>query len=138
MPVGSKLSRRDALKALSATVLLTSPAFLRAADDAPARRKMTINLVCGMIGVQANQRAAIDLAHAHGFESVEAMPNDLARMTAGEVKDLVAGMKSKNLVFGASGLPVDFRRDESAFQDSMKSLPRLADALQRAGVTRVG
>jgi sugar phosphate isomerase/epimerase len=99
---------------------------------------MTINLMGGMIGVRANQQAAIDLAHAHGFESVEAMPNDLARMSADQVKDLVAGMKSKNLVFGASGLPVEFRRDDAAFQESMKSLPRLAAALQRAAVTRVG
>src|SRR5687768_2289702 len=99
---------------------------------------MTINLMCGMIGVQANQRAAIDLAHAHGFESVEAMPNDLARMSADEVKDIGAGMKLQSLVFGAGGLPVEFRRVEGAFQDGMKSLPRLADALQRAGVNRVG
>ena len=137
MRVNPKLSRREALKTVSA-VLLTSPTLLSAAEAPPTKRKMTINLMCGMIGVQANQRAAIELAHAHGFESVEAMPNDLARMNADEVKELVDGMKSKNLVFGASGLPVEFRRDENAFQESMKSLPRLAAGLQRAGVTRVG
>jgi len=137
MRVNPKLSRREALKTVSA-VLLTSPTLLSAAEASATTRKMTINLMCGMIGVQANQRAAIELAHAHGFESVEAMPNDLARLNADEVKELVDGMKSKNLLFGASGLPVEFRRDESAFQESMKSLPRLAAGLQRAGVTRVG
>ena len=133
----SKISRREALGTLSASILLASPRLLRAADK-PAARRMTINLMCGMIGVRADQKTAIDLAHSHGFESVEAMPNDLARMSPDEMKDLVAGMKSKNLVWGASGLPVEFRRDDSAFQESMKSLPRLAEALQGAGVTRVG
>src|SRR5687768_6103991 len=137
MRVNQKLSRREALKTVSA-VLLTSPTLLSAAETPATKRKMTINLMCGMIGVRANQQAAIELAHAHGFESVEAMPNDLARMSADEVKNLLVGMKSKNLVFGASGLPVEFRRDECAFQESMKSLPRLAAGLQRAGVTRVG
>ena len=133
----SKISRREALGSLSASILLAAPGFLRAAEKSISRR-MTINLMCGMIGVRANQKAAIDLAHSHGFESVEAMPSDLARMSSDEVNDLVAGMKSKNLAWGAAGLPVEFRRDEGAFQESMKSLPPLAEALQRAGVTRVG
>jgi len=137
MPAIPKISRRNALGALSASVVFGAAGWLRAADR-PVSHRMTTNLMCGMIGVQANQKAAIDLAHAHGFESVEAMPGDLARMSADEVKGLLAGMKSKNLVFGAAGLPVEFRRDESAFQESMKSLPRLADALERAGVTRMG
>jgi sugar phosphate isomerase/epimerase len=131
----STFSRREVLKAISTGVLLTSAGILRAEQP---RTKMTINLVCGMIGVRASQREALDLAHAHGFQSIEAMPNDLARMSADELKDLVAGMKSKNIVWGASGLPVEFRRDENAFQESIKALPRLADALQRAGVKRVG
>src|SRR5688572_16150228 len=122
MRANPKLSRREALKTVSA-VLLISPTLLSAAETPAANRKMTINLMCGMIGVRADQRTAIELAHAHGFESVEAMPSDLARMSADEVKELVASMKSKNLVFGASGLPVEFRRDDAAFQDSMKSLP---------------
>jgi sugar phosphate isomerase/epimerase len=131
-----RISRRETFKMISAGMVVGSSGLLRA--DAKTNRRMTMNLMCGMIGVQANQRAAIELAHAHGFESVEAMPNDLVRMSADEVRDLIAGMKSKNIVFGAAGLPVEFRRDEDAFQESMKSLPRLADALQRAGVSRVG
>ena len=33
---------------------------------------MTMDLVCGAIGVSATQREAIELAARHGFESVEA------------------------------------------------------------------
>lgn len=136
MSQSTTLSRRHALQTIAVGTFAAMQPGLFAAD-APNRR-MTINLVCGMIGVQANQRAAIDLAHAHGFESVEAMPNDLARMSETELKELRAEMKSKNVAFGAAGLPVDFRQDEGRFLEGLKSLPRLASALQRAGVTRVG
>jgi sugar phosphate isomerase/epimerase len=47
-------------------------------------------------------------------------------------------MEAKGLVFGAAGLPVEFRRDAETFRSGMSSLPGFADALQRAGVTRVG
>ena len=33
---------------------------------------MTLNLVCGAIGVKADQKRAIELASKFGFESVEA------------------------------------------------------------------
>jgi sugar phosphate isomerase/epimerase len=135
----SKLSRREALQAISATLLASAGGVRSAAQSArPGARRMSINLVCGAIGVQADQRSAVELAHAHGFESVEAMPSDLARMSPEEVKELLAGMKSKNLGFGAAGLPVEFRQDEGKFVESLKAFPKLADALQRAGVTRVG
>ena len=103
-----------------------------------ANRKMTINLMGGMIGVRANQREAIELAHAHGFESVEAMGGELARMSEAEIKELLANMRGKSVVFGAAGLSVDFRGEEAKFEEGLKELPRIADALQRAEVTRVG
>ena len=91
-----------------------------------------------MIGVQADQREAIDLAHRHNFESVEPMPGFLADLSDEELGKLQKDMKSKGLVFGSAGLPVDFRQDESRFEEGMKVLPRLASALERAGVRRVG
>jgi sugar phosphate isomerase/epimerase len=99
---------------------------------------MTLNLTCGSIGVQANQRGAIELAAKHGFESVEAMPGDLAKLSDTEMAELSEWMKSKKVVFGAAGLPVDFRGDDARFEEGLRSLPRAAAALQRAGVTRMG
>lgn len=104
----------------------------------PGNRKMTINLVCGAIGVSANQTQAIDLAHRHGFESVEAQGEHLASLSKDQLDDLLADMKSKGVVFGAAGLPVDFRGADDSFRKGLKGLPRIAAGLQRAGVTRVG
>jgi sugar phosphate isomerase/epimerase len=101
-------------------------------------RAMTICLVCGNIGVTADQLQAIELAHRYGFESVEAYGNYLAGLSDGQRADLLASMKSKGIVFGAAGLPVDFRQDERRFEEGLKSLPRIAEGLERAGVDRVG
>jgi sugar phosphate isomerase/epimerase len=128
-------SRRDALKLFSATLL--SASIARAAE-ANAKRGMTINLMPGMIGVRANQRELIELAHGHGFESVEPLGAELARMGEAEIKDLLKTMRSKGVVFGAAGLPVDFRGEESKFEEGLKNLPKIADALKMAEVTRVG
>jgi sugar phosphate isomerase/epimerase len=88
--------------------------------------------------VRANQREVIELAHAHGFESVEAMGGELARMSADQIKELVETMRSKRVVFGAAGLPVDFRAEESRHEEGLRELPKIAEALQRAEVTRMG
>lgn len=130
------LSRRDALKYFSAG--LFGLATMRGFSAEASARKMTINLMPGMIGVRANQRELIELAHAHGFESVEPMGGELARMSEDEIKELLATMRTKRVVFGAAGLSVDFRGDESRFTEGLKDLPKIADALKQAEVTRVG
>ncbi len=111
----------------------------RNATAAPKRtRKMTIDLVCGSIGVRANQKQAIRYAAQYGFESVQPIAQELASLSKEELSELLALMKQKNIIFGAAGLPVDFRKDEQTFQKQLKSLPKLAAGLQRAGAKRIG
>jgi len=98
---------------------------------------MTIDLMCGSIGVSAKQPEAIDLAARHGFESVGVDVGYLASLSETQVRELNATLKEKNLKFGAAGLPVEFRQDQAKFEDSMKGLPAVAAGLQRAGVDRI-
>jgi sugar phosphate isomerase/epimerase len=107
----------------------------QAADAVP--RKMTIDLVCGSIGVSANPRQAIEFAARFGFESVEPNSQFLASLSDDQLADLKADMKTKNLVFSATGLPVEFRQDEGRFSSGLKELPAYASSLQRAGATRI-
>ena len=99
---------------------------------------MTIAMTPGSIGVKADQRRSIELAHYFGFESVQPFPNQLAALSDGENDDLRGELKAKGLAWAAAGLPIDFRKDEAKFAEDMKSWPRLANALERAGGTRVG
>jgi sugar phosphate isomerase/epimerase len=100
-------------------------------------RKMTIDLVCGSIGVSANQREAIELAARHGFESVGVDGKFLASLSDDQLAETKSLIKSKGLVFGAAGMPVEFRRDQARFEEGMKELPTVAAGLQRAGLDRI-
>lgn len=124
-----------------AALSATAGSVIGAPDPAAtgSKRKMTINLVCGAIGVSAKTQAEVNaLAHKHGFESVEARSSDLAQMSDAQLEALKADMAAKRIVFGASSLPVDFRTSEQKFEEGLAALPSQAKGLQRAGVTRMG
>jgi sugar phosphate isomerase/epimerase len=123
---------------LAAAATCLSPISGRAQPDGGRERRMKICLTPGSIGVRANQTEAIALAVQYGFEAVEPMGGYLASLDNGRIDELAADLKAKGLVWGAAGLPVDFRRDEASFNTGMKDLPKIAAALQRAGANRVG
>jgi sugar phosphate isomerase/epimerase len=97
-----------------------------------------MGLSCGMVGVRATPREAIELAYRYGFEAVEPSAHFLAGLSDDSLAQLLAEMKAKKLGWAAEGLPVEFRAGERAFRDSISRLPDFAKGLQRAGVTRVG
>jgi sugar phosphate isomerase/epimerase len=133
------ITRRDFIRhtLIASTTTLAAGAALNLSGAETKPRKMTMNLVCGAIGVSAKPPEAIELAARHGFESVEADGNYLASLSDQQLAELQANMREKHLVFGAAGFPVDFRRDEPRFEEGLATLPRFAAALKRAGVDRV-
>ena len=133
------LSRRSFLgQTLAAgTVIMGASAPGSAIGTAAPKRRFTLDLACGAIGVSADQRKAIRFAQAHRFESVAPSPGELAKLSDSQLTELLAELKEKRLVWGAAGLPVDFRKDDATFRAAIKALPELAGGLRRAGVTRV-
>ncbi|MCA9082942.1 MAG: sugar phosphate isomerase/epimerase [Planctomycetaceae bacterium] len=133
----SFLSTAAQLTVLPTIAATTASEILFAADKAPVR-KFTLDLRCGSIGVGADQQRAIELAQRFGFESVNAEPGYLVKLSDSELADLQAELAAKSLVWGAAGLPVEFRKDDQSFLDDLKQLPAQAAALQKAGVDRIG
>ena len=133
------MNRRKFIKtaALSATVSQVALHPAAFAQTRSSRRKMTMSLVCGSLGINVGQRQAIKYAHLFGFESVEARPEYLATLERREISELKRDLRKMQLVWGSASLPVDFRRDQATFQDGLQKLPKLAAALQRAGVRRI-
>lgn len=109
----------------------------QAAGEAKPARKFKLCLACGPIGVPGDPRKAIGWASQFGFEAIEPSSQFLAKLADAEVQEYLVEMRAKKLAWGASGLSLDFRGDDAAFEEGMKSLPGFALALQRAGVTRV-
>ncbi len=133
------LRRRDFMNAVAAALAAgsTSSDFI-GIGEGPRRRAFTMDLACGSIGVQVRLEEAIALAARFGFEAVDADVNDLAKLGADEVVRLREDLRTRGLVWGAAGVPVEFRGDDAKFQADLKSLPATAATLQRAGVTRMG
>jgi sugar phosphate isomerase/epimerase len=102
-----------------------------------SKRKFTIDLTPGAIGIGADPRAVIDLAQQHGFESVQPNAGFLASLDAAQRKEIPALLQQKNLAWGSTGMPVDFRGAEEKFREGMAALPIQAAALRDAGVTRI-
>lgn len=115
-----------------ATVSRHVPAF---AADAP-KRKFTMDLSCGMIGVKAGLREANQWAKEYGFESVSPAVDALGKLSDGKLNELLADLKAKGLKWGAAGRGIDLRSDETQFASGLKELANWAKAAERAGVTR--
>lgn len=111
------------------------------AHAAPAqqlKRKFHSNLAIGLLGpFHQTLPEMIDLAVKYGFEGIDPSADYFATLSDNDLKRMLDKMEANNLKFGAAGLPVDFRKDEASFSDSLKKLPAAADSLRRAGVTRV-
>ena len=125
MPV----SRRDFLGAAGSLALAS------AVSAAP--RKFTIAFTPGSIGVRADQRRAIDLAAKYGYESVQPFADDLGKVSDSQLQEFQAELREKKLQWASAGMPVDFRGDESVFEEGLKGLPAAAKVYQKAGVTRI-
>jgi sugar phosphate isomerase/epimerase len=98
---------------------------------------MSLQLSCGAIGVKASQPEAIDYAAKFGFDSVDADGKYLGSLPDAELKRLLDIMREKKVEWAIAGLPVDFRKDDAAFTESMKTFPAFAAGLQRAGVKNI-
>lgn len=121
--------------------------FLRSAAALPAAtlasaaggRKFSLALTPGSVGVAVGSQLELNaLASRHGFESVEPRGAELADASPARLEEILGDLADRHLPWSATGLPVDFRKDEATFREGLAGLPRLASALQRAGATRIG
>src|SRR5215470_14265649 len=97
---------------------------------------MQVHLSCGAIGVKASVPEAIEYAAKYGFDVIDADGKYLAGLSQSEMARLMETMQAKKVGWAMAGLPVEFRKDDAAFTESMKSFPDFAAGLKRAGVTR--
>jgi len=118
----------------AAVILALSGPRARTAESA---RRFKLCLSPGAIGVQGRFPEIVELAVRHGFEAVEPNTVYLASLSAEGAERCLGELTSKGLVWGAAGLPVDFRQDEVRYSAGLSELRRIAPALQRAGVRRM-
>jgi len=107
------------------------------AGQAGGKVKFFKNLAPGHIGVNANQKQALEYAVKYGFEGISPSDGEFENRSAAEIGEWVAAMKEKGIRYGAAGLPVEFRKGDEQFQKDLAALPKHASVMKQLGVTRV-
>ncbi len=102
------------------------------------KRKFTLSLAGGPIGVKADIPALINYAKRHGFESIEPVRNDLLAASTAALGELRAELEAKQLRWGVAGVAANIRaKTEADFASQLKALPKISKAMQTAGADRV-
>jgi len=139
--MNNELTRRQFLSAGAGATLAAGSVSEKLAEAAPSagppQRRFYAILSVGRLGFRATFPESLELAAKHGFEGLDPDPNYFASLGDDGLKRLLDDLQTKNLKFGAAGLPVEFRKEEGAFSEGLKKLPATAEILQRAGVGRV-
>lgn len=107
-----------------------------ASGQAPAPR-MKLDLNFPKLGMTCDQRRAIELAAQHGFTSVSGDSGQLTRMSEADLASLDSLRTQQGLVWGTTGCPVDFRRDNATFEAGLGQLTALGPKLMQLGLTRL-
>ncbi len=95
------------------------------------------NLGVGAIGHKATLTEAIDFARQYGFRGIDFSIGEAQTLadghSVGYVQELFA---AKGIQPGVMGFPVEFRKDEGAWQEGMAALPAQAKLAQKLGCKR--
>ncbi|GAB5523063.1 MAG: sugar phosphate isomerase/epimerase [Roseivirga sp.] len=131
------MNRRNFLKNTAmAGVALGAPGLSYATfSEATARYKMSVNP--GAIGVSLPFERVLDLAIKYGFEAISPQLGDLQGYSASELADITAKMRRRQVGWGSTNLPVQFRNSEEEFKKGMAELAANAKTLQSVGATRM-
>ena len=125
------------MKTLNRRTFLIAAAAVGSRAAVASEHGMQLHLSCGALGIKATQREAVEYAAKFGFEVVDADGSYLAGLSDSDLAQLRDFMASKKVGWAMAGLPVDFRREDATFSETLKPFPAYAKALQRAGVRRV-
>jgi sugar phosphate isomerase/epimerase len=131
-------NRRKFIKksaAISAMVSLPFSSFPMSLSQSKRKFRMSINP--GAVGVRLSQEELLAMAEKYGFEAIVPFPDTLVEWGEDRTSEFVETMKSKNITWGASGLPMNFRTDRETHLKGFHDLPKYALALHKAGVTRM-
>jgi sugar phosphate isomerase/epimerase len=107
------------------------------AAQAGGKVKFFKNLAPGHIGVNGNQKQALEYAVKYGFEGIAPSEGEFENKSAAEIGEWLAAMKEKGIRYGAAGLPVEFRKGDEQFKKDMAGLSKRASLMKQLGITRV-
>jgi sugar phosphate isomerase/epimerase len=134
-PSSQQITRRSFC--LSAATATASLGIFAAPTPGIRRTAFYKNLGPGHIGVNASQQEVLDYAATYGFDSITPAIGEFETKSDAEIQRWLEVMKDKGVRYGTGGLPLDFRRDDQAFETDLARLPERAALFQKLGVHRI-
>ncbi len=127
--------------------ILTSTMVTAAAFSSPwnslfaaqaTERKFKISLNPGIIGVKANLAETLDYAIQYGYEAISPFTQEVMNdYSDQQLEAILEKMKSHNITFGSTNIPVDFRGDQAKFEEDFKGLEKYCEIMEKQGATRM-
>ena len=90
-------------------------------------------LATGAIGVNVSFEEQVRLAAVYGFQGIGVGMAEVERLGLNTVRDLLA---RNHLLPAVTGIPVNFREDDAAFEKDMAALPTFVRTMTDLGCTR--
>lgn len=103
----------------------------------PMKPNFRMCLNPGNIGASFDQATLLEMAIKYGFKAITPNAGELAKMESMDKEKLLEKMKSNDIIWGSTNLPVDFRNDEKKYREDMAGLVATAETIAGAGGTRM-
>lgn len=95
------------------------------------------NLSPGAIGISANMKEGLELARATGFQGLDLNLGEARQLAEEHSVEYVKEMWAEaGILMGGWGLPVNWRGDDAAYDDSLSKLPATAQFAVELGCPR--
>lgn len=99
-------------------------------------RKFKIALNPGIIGIKANFAQTLDYAIQYDYEAISPFTQEVMDSYSGpQLNEILAKMKENKISYDSTNIPVEFRRDNSKFNEDFKGLRKFCQTMEKQGAT---
>lgn len=126
-------SRRSFIK--NSAVFAAGATMPFSAGHLQAGFKMCLNP--GNIGASFDIDRLLEMAIKYRYDAISPNIPALGKLSSSQLDAYKGKMKSHNISWGSTNLPIEFRKDEESYKASMQNLEKAAKVLANAGGTRM-
>jgi sugar phosphate isomerase/epimerase len=133
------MKRREFVKATSlATAALVSSPLSTLMAGKKAVRNFKIALNPGIIGVKANFAQTLDYAIRYQYEAISPFTQEvMENYSEAQLNEILTKMKENRISYDSTNIPVEFRQDNTRFNDDFKGLRKFCQTMEKQGATRI-
>lgn len=133
------MQRREFIRstALASAAFVGTP-FSSLLASQEVGRKFKIALNPGIIGVKANFAQTLEYALQYKYEAISPFIQEVMESySEGQLNEILAKMKENGITYDSTNVPVEFRKDNTKFNEDFKGLRKFCQTMEKQGATRV-